>query len=253
MTLSVADYTAAIRSAGDRTLAATEATDLSSPVPTCPGWTLGDLLKHLTYVHTWAKDYVAGGITEMVPTLSEPEHLAAAADDGIVDRYRAAVDALIDALQSADPDRQIWSFMPAPSPLVFWARRQAYEATIHSVDAQLAARRQPPTVDDDLALDGTDELLNGFAQLRRRRIVADPPISLAIRGRDAQPSWSIHMTPEGADIRTPASDADCTVSGDPSRLYLLLWNRAGRDGLEIVGDARALEVFRDRLRITWNR
>lgn len=32
-----------------------------------------------------------------------------------------------------------WTFLDAPSPLAFWARRQAHETAIHRADAQLAA------------------------------------------------------------------------------------------------------------------
>ena len=45
-------------------------------------------------------------------------------DDGeLVDWYVAGHSALVEALATAPTDLQCWSFLAAPSPLAFWARR----------------------------------------------------------------------------------------------------------------------------------
>ena len=46
---------------------------------------------------------------------------------------------LIEALDSASPDLEAWTFLPAPSPLAMLARRQAHETAIHRYDAESAA------------------------------------------------------------------------------------------------------------------
>ena len=45
--------------------------------------------------------------------------------------------------------------------------------------------------------------------------------------------------------------AGCDVTGPAARLYLLLWNRAGLDGLAVGGDASQLAAFRTHHRVTW--
>ena len=60
-----------------------------------------------------------------------------------------------------------------PSPLAFWARRQAHETAVHRYDAQSAAPGGPPApagaFDPAFAADGVDELIMGFAARRRYR------------------------------------------------------------------------------------
>ncbi len=36
-------------------------------MPTCPGWRMEDLVRHLGAVHRWALTYVSKGLTEMFP------------------------------------------------------------------------------------------------------------------------------------------------------------------------------------------
>jgi uncharacterized protein (TIGR03083 family) len=71
------------------------------------------------------------GLDQVVP--AQPE------DDVLVEWFVAGHAALVQALRDADPDLACWTFLPAPSPLAFWARRQAHETGIHRVDAESPA------------------------------------------------------------------------------------------------------------------
>src|SRR5260370_27003394 len=76
----------------------------------------------------------------MVETPGEDEVLTRGpADDVLLDWFRDGHASLVRALAAADPDLKCWTFMAAPSPLVFWARRQSHETAIHRVDTQQAA------------------------------------------------------------------------------------------------------------------
>jgi hypothetical protein len=48
-----------------------------------------------------------------------------------------------------------------------------------------------------------------------------------------------------------ATDADCTVSGPASDIYLALWNRGSMDGLKIEGDPAAIDLLRENVRVRW--
>ena len=94
--------------------------------------------------------------------------LARGPDDAeLIAAYRNGHAALVAALRAADPDLDCATFMPAPSPLAFWARRQAHGTAIHRYDAQSAARRPrrhpADAFDPAFADDGIDELIMGFA------------------------------------------------------------------------------------------
>jgi uncharacterized protein (TIGR03083 family) len=138
--MEIAEHISAIDRDGALLAAAAERVGLDAAVPSCPAWRVRDLLRHQGYVHRWAAAYVANRYTERVPRLTEAEVLAAGPDDaGLVDWFAAGHAALVETLQSADPDVRCWTFLPAPSPLAFWARRQAHETAIHRVDAEQAA------------------------------------------------------------------------------------------------------------------
>ena len=167
------------------------------------------------------------------------------------------------ALEAAPPDLQCWTFLTAPSPLAFWSRRQAHETAIHRVDAELAAGRTADhlsSVTPEFAADGVDELIVGFMPLRAAKLRADAPASLAFVCTDVDGSWVLTIGPdgaaasvgaEGAGVGEVVGEADCTVSGRATDLFLALWNRGHYDTLSIDGDRAVLDRFGDAMGLHW--
>src|SRR6202044_1362579 len=89
-------------------------------------------------------------------------------DPDLLSWFRAGHAALVETLSGADPAVQCATFMPAPSPLAFWARRQAHETAIHRADAE-SADGTVPQYPPGFAADGIDELIMGFGQRRKYR------------------------------------------------------------------------------------
>ncbi|MCH7670054.1 MAG: maleylpyruvate isomerase family mycothiol-dependent enzyme [Acidobacteria bacterium] len=83
-------------------------------------------------------------------------------DSDLINWYLDTNANLVDALESAPPDVESFTFLPAPSPLAMWARRQAHETAIHRFDAENAAGIASE-FDPTFAIDGIDELLAAFA------------------------------------------------------------------------------------------
>ncbi|GIH78016.1 maleylpyruvate isomerase family mycothiol-dependent enzyme [Planobispora longispora] len=241
----------ALDDSGVRLAEAAAQAGLDAPVPTCPGWTVQDLLDHTGGVHRWATAYVATGKTEPFTDEEKAEFFSAPAGETLIDWFRDGHAALVRTLREADPALECWAFLRAPSPLAFWARRQAHETTIHRVDAESAAGKITP-IDPVLAADGVDELFDGFFARPRGRLVADPPVSLAVRATDQPAAWTIRVEPEGRTIAPGVrDDADCVVSGPATGLYLLLWNRVDADGLDVHGDRDVLALWREKARVVW--
>jgi uncharacterized protein (TIGR03083 family) len=239
--MDVAEYIERLRREGERLAEAAGWAGLEAPVPTCPGWRVGDLLTHVGGVHRWAAAQVRSG---------RPEPLTAAFPEQTLDGYRESLRDLLDALTTAAPDVTCWAFLPAPSPLAFWARRQAHEAAVHRVDAE-SASDSVTGFPAGFAVDGIDELLFGFYSRPGGRLVADPPRSMALRATDTDAAWTVHLEPDGRRFRRGAEPADLTVAGPASDLYLLLWNRRGATGLAVDGDPGVLDLWRSRATITW--
>jgi uncharacterized protein (TIGR03083 family) len=231
---------------GKRLVASVETAGLDTAVPTCPGWQVRDLAQHVGQVHRWATSYVA---TRRTTARNDEDRPAdPPADGALVGWLRAGHQTLVDTLREADRELTCWSFLPAPSPLAFWTRRQAHETAIHRADAD-SASAAATSYPEDLAVDGVDELLLGFFARPGGRFVSDPAVSLGLRAADTGDAWTVTIGPEQRTIARAAADADCVVTANAADLYLLLWNRRGDDGIDIRGNQAVLQLWRDKAHI----
>lgn len=222
-------------------------------VPTCPGWQVRDLLRHTGMVHRWAGSFVAEGRTEYHPGEGEPDL------DGseLLEWFREGHRRLVDTLTTAPPDVACWHFLPAPSPLAFWARRQAHETAVHRADADSAQGRTPEDSARSLpaafAADGIDELLSGFHARGRSKVRSGKPRVLRVRATDLEEDavWTVRLSPEPpVTERTADGHADCEINGPAARLYLALWNRLPFPA--VTGDAALATLWRENSAVTWS-
>jgi uncharacterized protein (TIGR03083 family) len=246
------EWIAAVGGQGERLAAAADRAGLTAPVPTCPDWTVRDLLLHIGGVHRWAATFVGQARTEPID-IGEPHEIADSLPDdaGLVAWFRDGVTGLVDVLTAAPADLDCWKFMrTAPSGSSFWARRQAHETTIHSVDAEAAAGLPSP-IPSSLAVDGVDELLCGFLP-RNRRLHADTDRSVLVSATDTGDHWLISYGPDRpAASRVPDPvDTDATLAGTAAELYLSLWNRRPWHGLS--SDEGLAELWADKVQVCWS-
>jgi uncharacterized protein (TIGR03083 family) len=247
---------------------AAEAAGLQAGVPGCPGWQIRDLVRHQAYVHDWAARHVADRSPGLLDDgLTESDVLGRGPGDAdLIAAYRDGHAALVAILRDADPDLECATFMPATSPLAFWARRQAHETAVHRYDAQSAAPGGPPApaagFDPAFAADGVDELIMGFAARRRYRLRdgdgdgdsdGGGERSLTVRARDAEARWHVRLADGGTTVSRDDAAADCTLEGPAAGLYAFLWNRsdAARAGLTITGRPEILDVWNTSVRVRW--
>ena len=220
---------------------AAERAGTGAAVPTCPDWQVRDLLRHTGAVHRWAASYVREGDTERRPLGDAPDVDGAE----LVDWYRESHRELVGTLTGAAPDVTCFTFLPAPSPLEFWARRQLHETTVHRYDAQAALGDTPSRIERDLAADGIDELLRGFHARSRSQVRTEKPRTLRVRATDADAVWTVRLSTE-PPVTTPddSGNADCELSGPAEELYLALWNRVPVPS--VTGDRALAALWRER-------
>ncbi|MGA7086927.1 MAG: maleylpyruvate isomerase family mycothiol-dependent enzyme [Candidatus Dormiibacterota bacterium] len=249
---TLTELIASLRNEGEALVAAAQRAGLDAQVPTCPGWLVRDLVHHTGGTHLWA----AAHVSQQRPEQLGPEETLALteprpADDLLLPWYRDAHRTVIDALKRASPQLSCWTFLPAPSPLVFWARRQAHETEIHRADAEVAGGSIRP-VPTGLALDGIEEMLFGFAA-RPRRLAVEGPRRLQLSASDSAREWLVEIGPSGVKARRGGGTAsDCQVIDTASNLFLLLWNRRPGDGPEVRGDRDLIELWRRSIRVRWS-
>ncbi|MFD3572031.1 maleylpyruvate isomerase family mycothiol-dependent enzyme [Streptomyces sp. NPDC058667] len=159
-------------------------------VPTCPGWRIRDVLRHTTMVHRWAASYVAEGHTTYQRGAVEP----ALDGDALLAHYREGHAGLVATLRAAPETLECLMLFPAPSPLAFWARRQAHETTVHRADAESALATGPGPVDPTVAADGIDELLRGFHGRDRSRVRTAGPRTMRVRTTDTGDVWTVRLS-----------------------------------------------------------
>jgi uncharacterized protein (TIGR03083 family) len=275
--VEIAEHIEALREQGTLLAAAAAWAGLGAAVPACPSWQVRDLLRHTGYVHRWAARHIAERPSRVLDGPGEAEILRGGPPDpGLLDWFRAGHAALVETLESADPGLSCATFLPAPSPLGFWARRQAHETAIHRADADGAAGVRPG-YPPALAADGVDELVMGFGQRRAYRPAAAPGGGMLVRATDTGDAWRLTVADgrfvahraaggpgagdeapgPGDEAPRPGDEAprpgEDTVTGPAAGLYLFLWNRsdAATAGVRLGGDGGFLAAWRSSVRVRW--
>jgi uncharacterized protein (TIGR03083 family) len=255
--LEIAEHITAVGQEGRLLAEAAEQSGLDVDIPTCPGWDMRELLRHLSEIHLWAAGLVAQRTTKLWPD-DISEHADSwpdlavfwPDDDKLIDWYLDTNANLVQALESAPQDLDCPTFLPAPSPLAMWARRQAHETAVHRFDAQNAAG-SPSGFDPVFAADGIDELLSGFAPRRNEFPIANDQ-TMVVHAGDTDDRWHLTIGPEGIATDRGDGSADVTLGGDASDLYLVLWNRVEDSRITISGDSELVDTWHDNLRIRWS-
>jgi uncharacterized protein (TIGR03083 family) len=194
-----------------------------APVPACPGWHVRELLRHTGAIHRWATAFVAEGHRSPRRPAPAPEDLTATA---LLKWFDEGHGTLVETLRTAPTDVECWSFLPAPAPLAFWARRQAHETAIHRFDAETAHGGDGVAFDPEFAADGIDEMLTGFHGRRSSKVRTDTPRTLRFRTTDTGDVWTVRLSAEPpVTTRDASGEADCEVAGAAGELYPALWNR----------------------------
>ncbi len=223
---------------------------LDADIVTCAGWQVRDLLRHIGAVHQWAAAHIVDRRAEELEGDLEDVVGGWPPDGDLVAWARERHDNLVTALNAADPDYPYWTWRPAKSPLMFWARRQAHETAIHRADAA-SAERGVPSFSRPFAVDGIDELVLDVVGARRGTLPLDAPTVVAFEASDHPRRWWASMAPEGFTVGTGDHPADCEVRAPASVLYRLVWHRAGDDECEITGDLGALARWWEQVAIRW--
>ncbi|MEU5387455.1 maleylpyruvate isomerase family mycothiol-dependent enzyme [Kitasatospora cineracea] len=223
--------------------AVADAPDLTVRVPSCPDWTLSDLVDHLTAVHLFWASAVAAG-PDFVPTRPEPE--TGLPLDRALANSEAATAALLAALREAGPDRPCWTWWrdgDTPSTSGTIARHQVQEAAVHAHDAQLAVGAPLP-LPERAALDGLDEFPDLYWPLSAPWPHA--PVTVRLHTTEG-PALSYDLAP--AEPATPAQPPTALeLTGPASDLLLTLHRRRPPTGLLTTGDPALLDHL-----LSWTR
>lgn len=255
--MDVEDYIGFVMAEGDRFAAVADKGTLDVAVPGCGDWDMRALVRHLGVIHMWAAANIAfpapdGLFVDEMAVLTDywPELAEWPDDADLVSWYRRTHANLVDVLESTPPDHECWTFLPAPTPLTMWSRRQASEIAVHRFDAE-EARGIPTHFEPAFAADMLDELLSGFAPRPRDIAVKGEPVIHA-HAADVDEHWYVTFTSEGIRTARDGGDADLAVTATAAELYLLFWNRIADSAVALAGDTGLMDVWRESCRVRWS-
>jgi uncharacterized protein (TIGR03083 family) len=231
--------------------AAVSVVDLDAQVPTCPGWTVRDLVIHTGKVHRHKTETVEGDWTAGAPPWPDgPE-------GGVVSWFNEGIDEMLAVFRGADLDAPTWTWCNHDHTVEWWVRRMAHETLIHGADAVIAIGGTPE-VDESLAEDGIEEILfemmvdaPAWAELTE----GDRVVSLVTPGRNwtlQSASWDgespntneMYVKEPALVLVADVIQPDAQITGSAAELNLWLWGRGDLPAGAVTGDATLADLVR---------
>jgi uncharacterized protein (TIGR03083 family) len=231
------------------------AADPATPVPSCPGWSIGALVRHLAGGQHWAAGIVETRATEPPPDDSFRDVTRDAEPPAAVlaDELAASADRLATALRDAGPDAAVWTPLGPGTPH-FWARRFAHETVVHRADGTLATGA-PFTLEPAVALDALDEWMElGSLPVvcdvhPERRALLGPGRTVHLHATDTPPEaaaeWVVDLTGDRLAWRRAHEKSAVAVRGPLVELLLVVYGRRTVDDarVDVLGDRGLLDFW----------
>jgi len=228
-------------------------------VPTCPDWDADDLLWHLAEVQWFWTQIVRTRATDpRAAGESTPDRPGDRA--GLVEFFATVHEGLRALLAGTDPAEPAWNWSGTDQTVGFVRRRQAHEALVHRIDAELVAGTRT-AVDPELASDGVDEVLtvvHGGLPPWGSTTPYEDGTTVRIRAIDTGRTWvgavgrfvgtspttgTVHDRPALRVLDDDGGAVDATLSGTAEDLDCVLWNRPAPGEILREGNAAVLARF----------
>jgi uncharacterized protein (TIGR03083 family) len=257
--LSFGRHCAEITAQTDLLRSTIEGADLTVPVPSCPGWNVGQLARHVGGAQRGAEATVRTRATGPLPddyyrdltpyTNEDPAVLGPWLAEGAAQLERT--------LRDAGPDAPVWTPVPGQN-VRFYARRMTHETVMHRADGTLAVGAEF-VLDHEVALDTVDEWMElgclpmHFEVHPWMRELLGPDRTLHFHAtdtpQDAGAEWLVDLTGDAITWRRSHEKATVAVRGPLVDLLLLIYKRRPVDGVdvEVLGDAALLDFWLERV------
>ncbi|HEY7052765.1 MAG TPA: maleylpyruvate isomerase family mycothiol-dependent enzyme [Mycobacterium sp.] len=237
-----------------------DSADMTVDVLSCPGWNVGQLVRHLGGGQRWAAEMVSTRAEGWLPDDHFRDLSGYAHEDPDVLRAWLAdsATALAEALDTAGPDATVATGPVPDGTASFYARRFTHETAVHRADATLALGEEY-ALEPDVAIDGIDEWLElgslpfHFEVHPRMRELLGPGRTMHLHatdaGADVHAEWVVDLTGDEIAWRRTHEKSAVAVRGPLTELLLIVYKRRSpRDGtVEVLGDADLLDFWLDRV------
>lgn len=231
----------ALRQEGTAFRAALTEAEPSAPVPSCPEWTVRNLVSHVGRIYIYVRSALelAG---------ERPERPGRPDDDDLLPWFDEAFAALLTRAESLGADAPAWNWSGQPDVAVFWSRRMAHETSVHRWDAQMVSGMAQP-IESDLAADGVSEVLDTFLPMGRAAHPNGATGLVRLTATDANRTWLVRLRDDGVSLLDESAvldgdaEASTGVAGTAGDLVLALWGRLNLSALAVEGDPARFEAL----------
>lgn len=215
--------------------------DPATPIPTCPGWTLQQLFKHVGRGNRWCAQIISERRTEALDPRDVREGKPPDDLDGSIAWLGGGAQLILDAVDQVGADARVWTFNGG-KPAGWWIRRRVHEQLVHRADADLALGRefQAPA---EMAADGISEWIDLTVQARRPDTPLQRGLTLHLHATDdglgPTGEWTITHDEDGLNWTHDHVKGDAAVRGSATDLLLAITRRrsSAEVDLEVFGDA----------------
>lgn len=198
-------------------------------VPSCPEWTLLDLVTHIGQVQEFWSHCIREG---NIHAHWQGEVKGADSHHDAAEHLRYQTKLLIDAIQITPATAPCWTWWEKPQTVSAVARHQVQEAEIHRWDAELTVA-EPSPIPLEIAVDSISE----FLQVRRSTIEKLKLPHIQLKASEVNSEWHLGDSATG----------NTRMVGLASDLILFLTGRCPIEKFEVSGDSDALKRFFDAL------
>lgn len=222
--------------------------DAERAVPTCPGWTISQLIRHVGRGHRWAAEIIHEGDVGLDPRQvrdgKPPQDR-----QGQVDWLISSAEVVVSAVSQVGLETPVATLV-GQRPAQWWLCRRLHEATVHRADVAIACG-VAYNLTAELAADGIDEWLE-LITTRTAPQGMSPPLAPEKRfevragGHDRSAStWHLQGTAEGVTRTDAQPPADVTLDGPAVDVLLALVRRKylAETDAELHGDVRLWEAW----------
>jgi uncharacterized protein (TIGR03083 family) len=225
--------------------------DESLPVPTCPGWNLKQLFRHVGRGDRWAAQIVR----ERRDDYLDPRSVEGGKPppDDAISWFRAGAQRLVDAVELSGVETPVWTFL-GPRPANWWLRRRLHEAAVHRADVAIALGEEF-TLESAIAADAITEWLERVA-IQAGRDGAPLPLEdghtlhfhATDPGLDEAGEWTVGVSESGITFSHEHGKGTVALRGGATDLLLAMVRRApvGETGIEMFGDDAVWQKWLDR-------
>jgi uncharacterized protein (TIGR03083 family) len=225
--------------------------DDSLPIPTCPGWDIQKLTRHVGRGDRWAAQIVSEKRGDYLDPRSVEGGKPPPNPDDTVSWLHGGAQRLIDAVELSGVETPVWTFL-GPRPANWWIRRRLHEVAVHRADVALA-KGADFSLEPDVAADGITEWLERVAiQAVEAPLPLDDGNTIHLHATDPglgeTGEWTVGVEDGGIAWSHEHGKGTVALRGGATELLLAMLRRVpvADTGIELFGDDAAWQRWLDR-------